>query len=431
MKEIKEAAAIAAQEVPTSQGEATGTQSNLQVAKENEGATSTVAGENSNKSINKMIMSDLNKTGNKVMPQNEKSIVELRQEVEDAKKAVEENTDGKKTKQKAREVNLRKAIKALKAWYAKQIMPQLPVQFWHTESDEKDALMITKDDTEIILAISDYNLQTKAPVINIAADCLLDPLFEYDAPKYVTSANLFYDNDIELRDLNGNIVPKNTPNVYVPVGGAATHAVFCAAHKLNIEAEVNNTPKVTLRNVRVKNLNTMQELGKYIGNNTVLDRALNSKEQVCVAALATEHDLMQRVFALSIEKELPKSTAFKYCALGARLTSKQWKQATCGIMSKDIKYDLTVGERTIDILINKGLGKLIKSRYLIDGITKFARQPKNTQTEEASGFKLTLDYLEQLTSQEVERLIETHTDKTDMLYSFLVEKRTLAAQQAA
>ncbi len=48
MEEIKEAAAIAAQEVPTSQGEATGTQSNLQVAKENEGATSTVAGENNN-----------------------------------------------------------------------------------------------------------------------------------------------------------------------------------------------------------------------------------------------------------------------------------------------------------------------------------------------------------------------------------------------
>ncbi len=48
MKEIKEAAAIAAQEVPTSQGEATGTQSSSQAAKINEGATSTVAGENNN-----------------------------------------------------------------------------------------------------------------------------------------------------------------------------------------------------------------------------------------------------------------------------------------------------------------------------------------------------------------------------------------------
>lgn len=48
MKEIKEAAAIAAQEVPTSQGETMGTQSSSQAAKINEGATSTVAGENNN-----------------------------------------------------------------------------------------------------------------------------------------------------------------------------------------------------------------------------------------------------------------------------------------------------------------------------------------------------------------------------------------------
>ena len=52
MEEIKEAAAIAAQEVPTPQGEATGTQSSSQAAKINEGATSTVAGESNNTNIN-------------------------------------------------------------------------------------------------------------------------------------------------------------------------------------------------------------------------------------------------------------------------------------------------------------------------------------------------------------------------------------------
>ncbi len=44
---VKLNAAIAAQ-VPTPQGEATGTQSSSQAAKINEGATSTVAGENNN-----------------------------------------------------------------------------------------------------------------------------------------------------------------------------------------------------------------------------------------------------------------------------------------------------------------------------------------------------------------------------------------------
>lgn len=406
----------------------------------NAGAAAMVAGENNTNSNNSEIMenSNNNTMENSAVKSNEmekevaevKTIEQLRQEAEDAKKAVEENTDGKKTHQKTREVSLRKAIKALKIWFEKQTMPTLPVQFWRTESDEKEALMIAKETAEIIIAVSGYNLQTKSAVVNIAADCLTDQYFEYDAPKYVTPANLFYSNGIELKDLNGNIIPKNTPNVYVPVGGAATHAVFCAAHKLNIEAEVNNTPKIILSNVRVKNLTTMQELGKYIGNNTVLDRALNSKEQTGVAALATEHELMQKVFALSIEKELPKSTAFKYCALGARLTSKQWKEATRGNMPKDIKYDLTAGERTVGILINKGLEELIKSRYLIDAITKFANQPQDN-SEELNGFELALQYLEQLTSYEVERLIETQTDKTDMLFSFLSKKQALTSQQAA
>ncbi len=430
MVELKENAAIAAQKVSTSQGEIMEAQSSLQAEQVNEGATTMVAGENNNEFKNKETMTSLKETGDKVMPKNEKSIVELRQEAEDAKKAVEENADGLKTKQKARGVIYRKAVKAVKTWFEKQSLPLLPVLFCHTESDEKDAMMITKKEAEIIIGISDYNLQTKPTVIDIATECLTDPLFEYDAPKYVTPADLFYNNGIELKDLNGNTIPKNTPNVYVPVGGAATHAVFCAAHKLNIEAEVNNTPKIILNNVRVKNLNTMQELGKYIGNNTVLDRALNSKEQAGVAALATEDELMQRVFKISIEKEIPKSTAFKYYALGGRLNPKQWKQATRGIMPKDIKYDLTAGERTIDILVNKGVGELIKSRYLIDAITKFARQPKG-DSKELNGFDLALHYLEQLTPHEVKRLIETHSDKMDMLYGFLVEKRTLASQQEA
>lgn len=420
MNTTKENAAIAAQKVSTSQGEIMEAQSSLQAEQVNEGATNLVAGDNHINLNHSSVMQNLEV----------KSIDQLRQEAEDAKKAVEENADGLKTKQKAREVTYRKAVKAIKKWFEKQLLPLLPVQFWHTESDEKDAVMITKKEAEIIIGISDYNLQTKPTVIDIATECLTDLFFEYDAPKYVTPAKLFYNNGIELKDLNGNTIPKDTPNVYVPIGGAATHAVFCAAHKLNIEEKVNNAPKIILSNVRVKNLNTMQELGKYIGNNTVLDRALNSKEQAGVAALATEDELMQRVFKISIEKEIPKSTAFKYYALGGRMNPKQWKQATRGIMPKDIKYDLTAGEKTIDILVNKGVGELIKSRYLIDAIARFARQPKN-DSKELNGFDLALHYLEQLTPHEVKRLIETHSDKTDMLYAFLVEKRTLASQQEA
>lgn len=125
--------------VTNSQGEQTVT---------NEGATNLVAGANNNESKDEEIMKDLNETGDKVMPKNEKSIVELRQEAEDAKKAVEENADGLKTKQKARGVIYRKAVKAVKKWFEKQPLPPLRAQFWHNESDEKDAVMITKEEAD-------------------------------------------------------------------------------------------------------------------------------------------------------------------------------------------------------------------------------------------------------------------------------------------
>lgn len=423
-----ENAAIAVQNVSTSQGETMEAQ---------EGATTMVAGDNNNNNTNsnnlnamQNLVEKSDKMKEKVESGNANNIHILRQEVEDAKQEMENYTGNKKTVRAKLVTTYNKALKALKAVIERQMRPVLSVQIWRTESDEKDAIMIAKEEKEIIIAVSSYNLQTKPAAIKMALQCLTDKHFEVDAPKYVTPAELFYNAGIKLTDLNGNIIPQNTPNVYVPVGGADQHTIFFAAHKMNIDAEINDTPKIILRNVCVKTFDTTQELGKYIGNNTVLERALNGVEQAGIAALATEHELCQKVHNISVERRWSKSTTEKYYRLGARMTSTQWKNATCGILPNIMEYDLNVGDRTIETLESTGFGAIMGSRYPIDAISNFSKL-KPFGKEEENGIDTTLALIEQITPEEVQYILNTSSDKTDVLFNWLSQKQAENQKQAA
>lgn len=434
MSEQNSNAALTAQNVSTSQGETMEAQSGSQAAQVNEGATTMVAGENNNNthSNNSEIMENSKEASvinvnNQAMEANNSM---LRQEVKDALKELNDYNGDKKTVRSKLITAYNKALKALKSYIEQQVLPVLPVQLWRTESDEKDAIMIAKEEREIIIAVSNYNLQTKSAAIKMAKQCLTDKHFELNAPKYVTPAELLYNAGIELIDLNGNIIPKNTPNVFVPVGGADEHAIFFAAHKMNIDAEINDTPKIILRNICVKTFDNMQELGKYIGYNTVLERALNGMEQAGIAALATENELCQKVHKVSIEKRWSKSTTEKYYRLGARMTTNQWKNATCGILPNNIEYDLSVGDKIIETLISKGFKSIIGSRYIIDAIASFSKVKPFGKSEEY-GIDTTLALIEQITPEEVQYILNTSSDKTDVLFNWLSQKQAENLKQAA
>ena len=91
----------------------------------------------------------------------------------------------------------------------------------------------------IILGYSIYNMERpkdKADLISlIDKEKILDVIF------HLGNADIFWNEGIELKDANGNIIPKDTPNVYVPCDTADTYWRF----------EVGVSPtfctKVTLR----------------------------------------------------------------------------------------------------------------------------------------------------------------------------------------
>ena len=76
----------------------------------------------------------------------------------------------------------------------------------------------------IILGYSIYNMERpkdKADLISlIDKERMLDVIF------HLGNADIFWNEGIELKDANGNIIPKNTPNVYVPCDTADTYWRF-------------------------------------------------------------------------------------------------------------------------------------------------------------------------------------------------------------
>lgn len=161
MSEQNSKAALAAQNVSTSQGETMEAQSGSQAAQVNEGATTMVAGENNNNthSNNSEIMensieANVINVNNQAMEANNSM---LRQEVKDALKELNGYNGDKKTVRSKLITAYNKALKALKSYIEQQVLPVLPVELWRTKSDGKDAIMIAKEEREIIIAVSSYN----------------------------------------------------------------------------------------------------------------------------------------------------------------------------------------------------------------------------------------------------------------------------------
>lgn len=118
---------------------------------------------------------------------------------------------------------------------------------------------------------------------------------------------------------------------------------------------------------------------------------------------------------------MPASTAVKYYLFGKKLTSSQWNDATRGVLPQQFQYDLNVGDKIIETLLNIGLDtRDIKKRYFIDAFTKY-QNAISPQTHQRNGLEKAMKILETLTSNDVE-FIKKLTD--NQVYSILILLQT-------
>ena len=148
----------------------------------------------------------------------------------------------------------------------------------------------------IILGYSIYNMERpkdKADLISlINKEKMLDVIF------HLGNADIFWNEGIELKDAHGNIIPKDTPNVYVPCDTADTYWRF----------EVDDA----LQNVEIHQFKSLQEYGQAIGNTTLYSRKPNNVESLGFAVIASKNQTYNSIYNFAKKHGIPMNTAMSF-----------------------------------------------------------------------------------------------------------------------
>ena len=349
------------------------------------------------------------------------AVEEARQKLAKAKSVLEANKDAEANIKKSAEVNIKKAETAYLEALKKVEKPTTQVEFWEVTEETKEKMSITKRKAEIIIATSDYSMAVTKSNIEFGKQLITNNKLE-KLPLFVTDAKLFYDADIQLKDLNGNMVEKGTPNVYVPIDTANGHWIWATYHEYNLNAIIKEGTPLTIENVVIKEFTSVQEFAQYRGVNNVLSRGFNGLEKAGNAALATQHEFFKTVFQKAFELKTNVSVVTKYYNLGKTLNLKVWNSATLGVVAEDFpKYDLTIGDKIIATLTNKGFSdKVIKSRYLIDAISKLAKRTIEGQ-ENSIGIDKTIAVLYSLSTEDINAICKLYFNQMEDIYHILLK----------
>lgn len=348
-------------------------------------------------------------------------VEEAHQNLIKAKSVLEANKDAEVNIKKSAQVNVGKAETAYLEALKKVELPTAKVELWNETKNTKKQVVFTKEEREIIIATSVYNMAVSKVNIECGKDLITNEHFN-KASLYITEATLFYNADIELKDLNGNIVPKGTPNVYVPIDKANGYWQWASYHEHNLNAIVKDDTKLIIENVRIKEFTSLQEFGKYRGVNNVLSRGFNGLEKAGNAALATQNEFYQKIFKVATDLRANVSVVTKYYNHGKLLGGKVWNSAMLGVIVDNLQYDLSVGDNIIKTLQDKHFkDKTIKERYMIDAISQLVSYTPQGAAEKI-GIDGTLKVIQSLSKEDIKYLEAVSSDKVNEIYSVLLTK---------
>lgn len=359
----------------------------------------------------------------------QQAVEEASKNLAEKKQFLADNADAEANIKRSAETNVRKAEREYLEALKKVEMPTTQVEFWQVTDETAERMTITKQKAGIIIATSDYSMAVTKTNVELGKELIANDKLE-KAPLFVTDANLFYEADIQLKDLNGNIVEKGTPNVYVPVDTANGYWQWATYHEYNLNAIIKEEEPLTIENVRIKEFASLQEFALYRGVNNVLSRGFNGLEKAGNAALATQHEFFNKVFQKAGELKANISVVTKYYNLGKTLKSKVWNSATLGVVVENFpEYDLTIGDKIITTLTDKGFtSKAIKSRNVIDAVSKLANHTPEGQKQKI-GMDEIIDVLNSLSEVEVKGICEITLNQVEDIY-YALRKRYMEKHNA-
>ena len=109
-------------------------------------------------------------------------------------------------------------------------------------------------------------------------------IIELDSRKWFCDSKIFEDSDKTLLDLNGNPIPKDTPNVKVLLCSIKEFKITRAIYRMNIEKLASGDEELTeILNLQEKKFSSIEECARFVGVNNSLDRSIKMKEKIEIA----------------------------------------------------------------------------------------------------------------------------------------------------
>ena len=206
---------------------------------------------------------------------------------------------------------------------------------------------------EIILGYTPYNMERpkdKAGLLDA-----IDRIIQFTVKFHISVPQPFWNEGISLVDSNGEIIPQNTPNVYVPCDTADTYFRF-------------ETDEI-LEDVEIHNFTTVQEYGKAIGTTMIYSRKLNNVEALGIAAIASKNETYKEVHNFSRKHDIPMNTAMAF--FGIRLKQAHTLRLSLGMEVAEmptLKRTVEQADALIDAVEVVFGKKDMSKRYAINAI---------------------------------------------------------------
>lgn len=257
---------------------------------------------------------------------------------------------------------------------------------------------------DIILGYTPYNMERpkdKAGLLDA-----IDRMSQLKVKFHLSVPQPFWNEGITLVDSDGEIIPSETPNVYVPCDTADTYYRF-------------ETEEV-LEDVEIHNFSTVQEYGKAIGTTLVYSRKLSNVEALGIAAIASKNLTYKEIHALAKRREIPMNTAMAF--FGVRLKQAHTTKLALGIDVEEVptlKRTVEQAEALIDAVEVVFGKKDMSKRYAINAINA---------TINKYDYETVLTALEQIPASTISlyKMSECHEKETCLvaeLVSFIEELR--------
>lgn len=363
MAELKENAAIAAQEVSTSQGETMGTQSSLQAEQVNEGATNLVAGENNNiNSNNSNIMANSVVSGNTVAnsANTQISIKDLKKELEKEQSTL--TSMSKKgvapaVLQAQQQIvdELKTKLESSPEIKAAEVEVKADAVTFEVVDDETGA----KKNVQMKMGFVDNNRAIDNKKVAVFIAIIANSKYEEAYPVIVIKAKLLISLGYSVKDITGRVITEEEAEEYF--------VILDGQHRSKAFAQLIAAGQdLVIPNVRVREL---ADVGEYL---TVINEVGNwtKNDKVTVSALINRQDELLQVIAARLKEGFNYSTLCQIYT-GKKLSDKALNNALKGKpynLPKDAKVDIDRGDRFITFCQAAEMKiAFITKRYFIEG----------------------------------------------------------------